>query len=223
MAGHINTIDSLGEVTMDVDLVKKLIKESFNITEVLLKMGYNKSNTTQRVNLMNLMKNYNIDYRHFKRIRKSKWSDVDKLSKLVKRCKSMREFIEQMGLEPKGSNLTYARDKLKHHQIDFSHFGKKPPYKNYLTVPLQQILEGKHPTYSRHSLKARLLKEGLKQNVCEECGLDNEWHGKKIVMHLDHKNGIHNDHKLKNLRMLCPNCHSQTPTYAGRTRNKTDH
>jgi 5-methylcytosine-specific restriction endonuclease McrA len=35
-------------------------------------------------------------------------------------------------------------------------------------------------------------------------------------MHLDHINGVRDDHRLENLRMLCPNCHSQTPTYGGR-------
>jgi 5-methylcytosine-specific restriction endonuclease McrA len=35
-------------------------------------------------------------------------------------------------------------------------------------------------------------------------------------MQIDHINGIGNDHRLENLRMLCPNCHSQTATYGGR-------
>jgi 5-methylcytosine-specific restriction endonuclease McrA len=35
-------------------------------------------------------------------------------------------------------------------------------------------------------------------------------------MQLDHVNGVKNDNRLANLRMLCPNCHSQTPTFTGR-------
>jgi len=38
-------------------------------------------------------------------------------------------------------------------------------------------------------------------------------------MILDHINGINNDNRLENLRMLCPNCNIQQPTFAGR-RNK---
>lgn len=83
---------------------------------------------------------------------------------------------------------------------------------------LQEILEGKHKAYPRGKLKARLLKYELKHNVCEICQLT-EWNGQKLTMHLDHINGDCWDHRLENLRMLCPNCHSQTHTYCGRNRS----
>jgi 5-methylcytosine-specific restriction endonuclease McrA len=44
------------------------------------------------------------------------------------------------------------------------------------------------------------------------------WCGNPLSLHLDHKNGIRNDHRLENLRWLCPNCHSQTETYCGRNK-----
>jgi len=70
-------------------------------------------------------------------------------------------------------------------------------------------------TKSRAAVRRRLLSEGLLQNICETCGL-REWLGKPLTMHIDHINGQRDDHRLENLRMLCPNCHSQTPTYGGR-------
>ncbi|HKU67960.1 MAG TPA: HNH endonuclease signature motif containing protein [Candidatus Baltobacteraceae bacterium] len=70
-------------------------------------------------------------------------------------------------------------------------------------------------TKSRAAVRRRLLNEGLLRNECSICGL-NEWLGNPIVMHIDHINGVNDDHRLENLRMLCPNCHSQTPTYGGR-------
>jgi hypothetical protein len=52
---------------------------------------------------------------------------------------------------------------------------------------------------------------------CSECGLDS-WLGKSLVLELDHINGIRSDNRLENLRLLCPNCHSQTETFRGRNR-----
>ena len=68
---------------------------------------------------------------------------------------------------------------------------------------------------SRAAVRRRLLSEGILENVCQGCGLT-EWCGRPISMHIDHINGKRHDHRLENLRMLCPNCHSQTPTYGGR-------
>ena len=77
---------------------------------------------------------------------------------------------------------------------------------------LIDILEGKHPTYPTSKITPRLIKEGYKTYNCEECGIS-EWQGKKISLELDHIDGINTNHSLNNLRLLCPNCHSQTDTY----------
>lgn len=66
-------------------------------------------------------------------------------------------------------------------------------------------------SYRTHKLAARLLKLGWKYE-CAKCGLS-EWLGQKITLQVDHINGIATDHRLENLRFLCPNCHSQTSTF----------
>jgi 5-methylcytosine-specific restriction endonuclease McrA len=86
-------------------------------------------------------------------------------------------------------------------------------------IPLNEILEGKHPTYQTLKLKKRLIKEGIKDNKCEECGVS-KWNGKDLECHLDHINGDSKDHRIENLKILCPNCHSQTDTYCGRNIKK---
>jgi len=87
----------------------------------------------------------------------------------------------------------------------------RPPGK-----PLSEVLlEGG----SRRNVKMRLLRAGLLDNRCTICGLE-DWLGQPLSIHIDHINGVRDDHRLENLRMLCPNCHSQTETYGGRNLRK---
>jgi len=53
---------------------------------------------------------------------------------------------------------------------------------------------------------------------CSMCGI-RDWNDKEITLELDHINGNNRDHRLANIRLLCPNCHSQTPTWRGRNKN----
>ncbi len=81
-------------------------------------------------------------------------------------------------------------------------------------TPIEQLLTA--GTYrGRYHLKARLIGEGLKQNRCERCGIT-QWRGQSLTLALHHINGVRDDNRLANLEILCPNCHSQTDTFAGR-------
>jgi hypothetical protein len=82
-------------------------------------------------------------------------------------------------------------------------------------LKLEEILvEGS--TFSRSNLKLRLYKEGLKERRCELCGQDEVWRGDRMSLVLDHVNGVGDDNRLENLRIVCPNCAATLDTHCGR-------
>ena len=81
--------------------------------------------------------------------------------------------------------------------------------------PIEEILI-EDSGWTSYSIKLRLLKEGLKERKCERCGRT-EWEGEEMPLQLHHLNGKHNDNRLENLQILCPNCHALTENYAGKS------
>jgi hypothetical protein len=81
-------------------------------------------------------------------------------------------------------------------------------------IPIDQLLVTGR-LRNRSHVKRRLLSSGLKGNRCDECGLS-EWLGEPLSIALHHVNGDPFDNRLDNIRLLCPNCHSQTPNFARR-------
>ena len=87
------------------------------------------------------------------------------------------------------------------------------------TRKLEDVLV-ENSEYQQSHLKRRLLASGILKNECATCGQGPEWMGRPLVMVLDHVNGIPNDNRIDNLRLLCPNCNSQTATYCAKNNEK---
>lgn len=62
----------------------------------------------------------------------------------------------------------------------------------------------------------------FRENIhnCEECGIGREWNGKALILEIDHTDGNRKNNKRSNLKYLCPNCHSQTPTFRAKNIKK---
>tara|TARA_Y100001951_G_C11058053_1_gene139297 strand:+ start:114 stop:488 length:375 start_codon:yes stop_codon:yes gene_type:complete len=85
------------------------------------------------------------------------------------------------------------------------------------TRSLSEYLDNSVPMQS-DKLKVRLIKEGMLDEKCYNCGRE-EWENEEIPLQLSHKNGDPEDNSLKNLELLCPNCHAQTDNW----RMKNEH
>lgn len=72
--------------------------------------------------------------------------------------------------------------------------------------------------YANEMVKGRIITQELIEWKCFECGIK-DWNNNPLILEMDHINGINNDHRLENLRFLCPNCHSQTSNFRGRNKN----
>jgi len=147
----------------------------------------------------------------------------EQLIEVVKNSNTIREALTALNLRTAGGNY-----KLFHHycdkwEIDTSHFLSqsdiaKQNSNNYLfnrRADINDILI-QNCKYSRTHLKKRLYSEGLKERKCELCGQGEMWNGKKMSLILDHINGIWNDNRIENLRIVCPNCNATLPTHAGK-------
>lgn len=145
----------------------------------------------------------------------------EQLSLIVKQSNTIVDILRHFNLANKGTNYRTLMRRLKEENIDFSHIplgrfacrGKKFP--NAKKIPLEEVLI-KNSTYARNTLKKRLLKENLLKNVCYICGQLPTHNNQPLSLQLDHINGVSNDNRIENLRILCPNCHSQTTTFAGK-------
>jgi len=131
-----------------------------------------------------------------------------------------KEFIKVCSEEP---TMARAAVKLGLHFNTFKRYALKYNcYKpNQAGKGIKKNIRRRITRIEDYATRASVRKEILRNNFlpynCSECGIE-EWNGKKLSLHLDHINGKNGDHRLDNLRFLCPNCHSQSSTYAGRNK-----
>jgi len=142
----------------------------------------------------------------------------ENLQKTADESISIADLIRKLGLQPTGGNWRHVNKYLRIHNINTSHFlGKGWNVGDQAgllkkKIPLEEILIEKSHYTNSTSLKSRLIKAGLLIHMCTICGIDS-WRDQPLTLELDHINGSPSDNRIENLRLLCPNCHSQTETY----------
>ncbi len=147
---------------------------------------------------------------------------------LVKQSNCIRHLLELMGLTLAGGNYKTVNEKVRLWNIDITHWGSSKQRMGWLRgkrhdwgkkYPLDKILVENSTYRTTSRIKQKLLDEGIFIRKCYKCK-NTDWMGLNIPLELEHINGNNTDNRIENLTLLCPNCHAQTPTHAGKNKRK---
>lgn len=132
---------------------------------------------------------------------------------------SVAEVASRLGLGTGSTGHRRVLALLARDRLDTTHFLGRASNRGRRDLPargrpLSELLRADSPT-STSALKRRLRRAGLLEERCAGCGGTSR-QGQPMPLELDQVNGDRTDDRLENLRLLCPNCHAQTPTYRGR-------
>jgi 5-methylcytosine-specific restriction endonuclease McrA len=191
---------------IEKNALEQLVTEGCTIKEISEKVGLSFSG------IRYWLKKYKLQTTgNFKPL---KWNE-EILRNATEKALTKADALRELGLLLRPGNYrTYDRY-IKIYNIDTSHFNPKK-HKNRFNNRkyTDEELFVDESTYTNIGmLKKRLLLNNYKKYECSICGNSGEWCGKILKLQLDHINGKNNDNQIKNLRFLCPNCHSQTETF----------
>lgn len=196
------------------------VEKSTTIYEVVLALGLKYNSQTHRY-IRDWILEYKIPTSNLKvdvglkiKYNERAWTD-EQLKEAVENSTSISQIAEKIKLRPIGSNYTHIKKHLA--RLGLSLLVSETPPRKFRT--LEELLQ-KDVRISSYELKIKLLKNGIFKDECVLCKLGPVWRDKPIHLQLDHKNGDGTDNRLENLRILCPNCHSQTETFGNSTSHR---
>lgn len=145
----------------------------------------------------------------------------EQLQILLNESKTKAEVLEKLGHDPKsGGSYRTLKKYIEIHAIDLTYFDKNHSEymnSNIKTLSRKQIRTINDLKYGEiihnRALRRILLENELLPYCCALCGQTDTHNGLPLTLQLDHKDGDNKNNVIDNLRFLCPNCHTQTPTY----------
>ncbi|KJY27822.1 HNH endonuclease, partial [Streptomyces sp. NRRL S-444] len=148
----------------------------------------------------------------------------EEITRAVAESKSLAGVLRSLGHHQlSGAARTKARRSIEEYGISTEHFtgqghtaGRPSPSRRSAEGILQRLEVGSNRETT--AVLRRALDDLGVPHICDECGIGDAWRGKRLVLEIDHINGDRLDNRRENLRYLCPSCHSQTGTFAKRSR-----
>ncbi len=142
------------------------------------------------------------------------------LEEAVRESTSIAGVIRYFGMPQAGGTHSHLSRTIKAFEIDTSHFIRHQNGASKRRRRAEEILVVRpfgRRRESPHRLRRALIEIG-RPPACAICRNPGEWEGEPLVLVIDHVNGDFHGNRAENLRFLCPNCHAQTPNFAGHGR-----
>lgn len=203
------------------EVLEAAARESTSVAGVLRYLGLEPAGGMHH-HIKRRLVHFGIDISHFTRAGRLKYTR-ELLEDAARRSISIAGVMRILGMKSSGSSQTYIRKRLIELDIDTSHFkgqghalGRRA--RNRLNPERILVIRPSGSTRAKPTQLRRALTEQGVPYMCTECDLAGEWRGKTLILHVDHMNGDYLDCRRENLQFLCPNCHSQTWNYAGRSK-----
>ncbi len=151
----------------------------------------------------------------------ARWTDEEFIA-AVKISKNIGQVISNLNGSMSGNAYKTIRNHIARLALSTDHFDKNARHSRRsktLRIPNEEIfVENGKWKLRNQIIKQRMLIEMHKDDICSMCGQNNTHNGQPLVLQLDHINGDNRDNRLDNLRIICPNCHTQTKTWGNKKR-----
>lgn len=151
------------------------------------------------------------------------YKNKELLTQVVADSYSLGECLRRLGLSFTGNSRVKLRAAIAEFNLTTTHFRPNGRSFEAKAAAAKKLVE--HlvlgSSIASSALKRKLWAAELLPRACQECGQGELWNGKVLVLQLDHINGNRRDNRIGNLRIVCPNCHTQTHTFAGRGKSST--
>ena len=151
----------------------------------------------------------------------------DEFISLIRNSNNKAEVLFKLGYSVKGNSWGYTllRKRMEELHLNGTEFKGRSGFKDKVNESLKlenvdKILCENSP-HTRAVIRRFVLKNNLIPYKCSCCGNEGMWLDKPLSLQLDHINGNCSDHRLENLRWLCPNCHVQTSTHGSKNEAST--